>query len=52
MQEQLDRIEGKLDDYAKQTATNTADIAWLKRGVSAFGSLVTLVFGYFFRKHT
>jgi hypothetical protein len=50
MKEQLDRIEEKLDEYAKQTAAHGADIAWLKRFVGAAGGLLTLIAGAMLRK--
>jgi len=49
MQDQLDRIERKLDDYAKQTATNTADLAWLKRIGGFFAGIMATALGYVYR---
>lgn len=53
---QADRIEDAISelrkevvDYAKATATNTADIAWLKRFVSSTTGLITLALGYVFK---
>lgn len=50
MQEQLDRIEDKLDKYALQTTANSTDIVWIKRIIGAAGSLVALIGSYLFRK--
>lgn len=40
MQEQLDRIEKKLDRALERNAKNSADIAWLKRIVGGVGLLL------------
>lgn len=55
-QDQANRIEGAIKDlrkdmadYAKATATNTADIAWLKRFVSSAVGLLSIAVGYVFK---
>lgn len=47
---QLDRIEAKLDACAKETATNSADLIWVKRGINGLGSVLALTLVHLLRK--
>jgi len=47
---QLDRIEDKLDAFAEATATNTADLKWVKRGIHGLGTILTLTLVHILRK--
>lgn len=51
-QDQANRIEEKLDKALQQVATNTADIAWLKRAVTGVSSLFGLIHAYFFHRQS
>lgn len=57
MKEQLDRIESEIKGlredvkgYAKETATNTADLKWVKRGIHGLGTILTLTLVHLMRK--
>ena len=44
MQEQLDRMEGKIDSLIEQTSKNTTDISWIKKAGGLFFSAVVFLF--------
>lgn len=47
LQKTLERMESKIDTYALATATNSADISWLKKIVSFVGALAASAFAGF-----
>lgn len=44
MQEQLDRMEGKLDDLIDQTSKNTTEISWIKSIGGIFMTALAVLF--------